>query len=59
MNVDVTKAILTKMGEEKADLVFNQVWEVTRMTWPEPFSEKLDRSKVKLIRADKRLSGND
>jgi len=52
MNVDVTQVTLTMIGEEKADLVFNQVWKVTRMTWPGPFSEKLNRSKVKLIRAD-------
>jgi len=59
MDIDVAKATPTRMGEEEVDLVFNQVWEVTRMTWPEPLSEKLDRSKVKLIRADQRLPGND
>ncbi len=42
---------LLKRGQEKPDMVFNQVWEVTRMTWPTPIPEKMDKSRVKLIRA--------
>jgi hypothetical protein len=45
------KGQLVKMGEEKPDIVFNKVWEITCMTWPAPVPEKMDRSKVKLIRA--------
>lgn len=41
---------LLKLGEEKTDMVFNQVWEVTCMTWPTPIPEKMDKSKGKLIR---------
>jgi len=42
---------LIRLGEEKPDMIFNQVWEVTCMTWPEPVPEKMDRSRVKVIRA--------
>ncbi len=47
--------LLRTLHEEDDTCVSNQVWEVTRMTWPEPFNETMDRSRVKLIRADKRF----
>jgi len=40
---------LVQLGKEKPDMIFNKVWEVTCMTWPEPIPEKMDRTKVKLI----------
>ncbi|MFQ5582332.1 MAG: hypothetical protein ACE5F3_06905 [Mariprofundaceae bacterium] len=58
MNVEMKKVRITSLHQEETDVVFNKVWEVTRMSWPEHFSEAVDRSKVKLIRADKRLSRN-
>jgi len=42
MNRAQTK--LVKLGQEAPDMVFNQVWEVTCMTWPEAVPEKMDRS---------------
>ncbi len=39
---------LVKLGREPIDLVFNKVWEVTCMTWPEPVPEKMDRSRTVL-----------
>ncbi|WP_157753610.1 hypothetical protein [Ghiorsea bivora] len=48
MNKKAVKMV--KLGEEKPDMVFNKVWEVTQMTWPEPIPKKMDRTKVKLIR---------
>jgi hypothetical protein len=46
-----SKGKLLKLGEEKPDMIFNQVWEVTCMTWPTSMPKKMDKSKVKIIRA--------
>ena len=39
-----------ELGKEPVDLVYNKVWEVTCMSWPEPVPEKMDRSRVVLTR---------
>lgn len=39
-----------ELGKEPVDLVYNKVWEVICMTWPEQIPEKLDRTKVVLRR---------
>ena len=49
MNKKAVKMV--KLGKEKPDMVFNKVWEVTQMTWPEPTPEKIDRTKVRLTYA--------
>jgi len=48
--MDKKQVKMVKLGEEKPDMVFNKVWEVTCMTWPTPIPKKMDRTKVKLIR---------
>jgi len=48
-----------ELGKEPVDLVYNKIWEVTCMTWPEPIPEKMDRSVVKLARLHDWKSEND
>jgi len=55
MKVDVSRVTRTTLKDDKVDLVFNKVWEVTCMSWPETIPEKMDRTKVRLLHAEQRL----
>jgi len=43
-----SKGELLKLGKEKPGMIYNQVWEVTCMTWPTPIPDKMNRTIVKL-----------
>ncbi len=40
-----TRTTRTTIKNDKPDPVFNKVWEVTCLAWPEPIPEKMDRDK--------------
>lgn len=50
MHIDLNSVKRTSLKDEAIDMVFNRVWEVTQMSWPEPIPEKMDRTKTRLIR---------
>ena len=53
-----SKGKLLKLGEEKSDMIFNQVWEVTCMTWSTPIPDKMNCTIVNLGKI-KDLKGYD
>ncbi len=58
MHIDPGNIKKTSFEDEQLDIVFNRVWEVTQMSWPEPIPEKMDRTKTKLIHIDQKTPRN-